>query len=222
MLHLHHLENSRSFRILWLLEELEADYKLTTYERTKAHRAPDNLKQVHPIGHAPILEVDDRALIESGFIIEYLIKHYDKDQQFKPADDNEAAWEAYTFWLHFAEASLMPLLVMRLVFTKVVEQSPMLIRPVSKKIQGQVEKNMISSSLDNMLTLMEQHLQHNHWFAGEAFSAADIQMHLAVVGANAGSGLNKSKYANILNWLKRCEERPAFKHAEDKGGRLQF
>ena len=69
---------------------------------------------------------------------------------------------------------------------------------------------------------MEQHLQHNHWFAGEAFSAADIQMHLAVVGANAGSGLNKSKYANILNWLKRCEERPAFKRAEDKGGRLQF
>ena len=97
MLHLHHLANSRSFRILWLLEELGLDYKLTCYERNKAYRAPDSLKQVHPLGHAPILEVNDRALVESGFIIEYLLKHYDKEHQFKPADDNEAAWDAYTF-----------------------------------------------------------------------------------------------------------------------------
>ncbi|MGO2883791.1 glutathione S-transferase [Psychrobacter celer] len=222
MLHLHHLANSRSFRIIWLLEELNTDYELTCYERNRAYRAPDSLKKVHPIGHAPMLEVNDRVLIESGFIIEYLIKHYDTDKQFKPADDNEAAWEAYTFWLHFAEASLMPLLVMRLVFSKVVDQSPMLIKPVSKKIQSQVEKNMISRSLDSMLGMMEQHLQDNHWFAGSEFSAADIQMHLAVVGANAGSGLDSSKYTNILNWLKRCEERDAFKRAEEKGGRLKF
>ena len=222
MLHLHHLANSRSFRILWLLEELGLDYKLTCYERNKAYRAPDSLKQIHPLGHAPILEVNDRALVESGFIIEYLIKHYDKERQFKPADENEAAWDAYTFWLHFAEASLMPLLVMRLVFTKVVQQSPMLIKPVSKSIRNQVEKSMISKTLDTMLAMMEQHLQDNHWFAGSEFSAADIQMHLAVVGANAGAGLDSSKYANILNWLKRCEERDAFKRAEEKGGRLQF
>ncbi|HCH26201.1 glutathione S-transferase [Psychrobacter celer] len=222
MLHLHHLANSRSFRIIWLLEELNTDYELTCYERNRAYRAPDSLKKVHPIGHAPMLEVNDRVLIESGFIIEYLIKHYDTDKQFKPADDNEAAWEAYTFWLHFAEASLMPPLVMRLVFSKVVQQSPMLIKPVSKKIQSQVEKNMISRSLDSMLGMMEQHLQDNHWFAGSEFSAADIQMHFAVVGANAGSGLDSSKYTNILNWLKRCEEREAFKRAEEKGGRLKF
>jgi glutathione S-transferase len=169
-----------------------------------------------------MLEVNERVLIESGFIIEYLLKHYDSEKQFKPADDNEAAWEAYTFWLHFAEASVMPPLVMRLVFTKVVEQSPMLIKPVSKSIRNQVEKSMISKSLDTILTMMEQHLQDNHWFVGSEFSAADIQMHLAVVGANAGGGLDSSKYANILNWLKRCEERDAFKRAEEKGGRLQF
>ena len=116
----------------------------------------------------------------------------------------------------------MPLLVMRLVFTKVVDQSPMLIKPVSKSIRNQVEKNMISKSLDTMLMLIEQHLQDNHWFAGSEFSAADIQMHLAVVGANAGPGLDSSKYANILNWLKRCEERDAFKRAEEKAGRLKF
>lgn len=222
MLHLHHLANSRSFRIIWLLEELGVDYQLTCYERNKAYRAPDSLKKIHPLGHAPMLEVNDRVLIESGFIIEYLIKHYDKEKQFKPDDSNEAAWEAYTFWLHFAEASVMPPLVMRLVFTKVVEQSPMLIKPVSKSIRNQVEKNMISKSLDAILAMMEQHLQDNHWFAGAEFSAADIQMHLAVVGANAGTGLDSSKYANILIWLKRCEERDAFKRAEEKGGRLQF
>ena len=222
MLHLHHLANSRSFRILWLLEELNADYQLTCYQRNKAYRAPDSLKQIHPLGHAPMLEVDGRVLIESGFIIEYLLKHYDKERQFKPADDNEAAWEAYTLWLHFAEASVMPPLVMRLVFTKVVEQSPMLIKPVSKSIKKQVEKSMISKSLTAILDMMEQHLQDNHWFAGAEFSAADIQMHLAVVGANAGAGLDSSKYTNVLTWLKRCEERDAFKRAEEKGGRLQF
>ena len=222
MLHLHHLANSRSFRIIWLLEELGVDYQLTCYERNKAYRAPDSLKKINPLGHAPMLEVNDRVLIESGFIIEYLIKHYDSEKQFKPADDNEAAWEAYTFWLHFSEASVMPPLVMRLVFTKVVEQSPMLIKPVSKSIRNQVEKNMISKSLDAILAMMEQHLQDNHWFAGAEFSAADIQMHLAVVGANAGTGLDSSKYANILIWLKRCEERDAFKREEEKGGRLQF
>lgn len=222
MLHLHHLENSRSFRILWLLEELNADYKLTSYKRNKAYLAPDSLKKIHPLGHAPILEVDDRALIESGFIMEYLLKHYDKEQVFKPTDDNEAAWEAYTFWLHFAEASIMPLLVMRLVFTKVVEKSPILIKPISKSIRKQVENSMISDSLTKMLTMMEQQLQNNHWFAGEAFSAADIQMELVATATNAGAGLDKVKYANILNWLKRCHERDAFKRAEEKGGSVKF
>ena len=222
MLHLHHLENSRSFRILWLLEELNADYKLTIYNRTKAHLAPDSLKKVHPLGHSPILEVDERPLVESGFIIEYLLKHYDKQHEFKPVDSDEMAWQDYTFWLHFSEASVMPLLVMRLVFSKVVQRSPMLIKPISKGIRKQVENSMITSSLTTMLDMMEQQLQDNHWFAGAAFSAADIQMHIAVVGANAGAGLDKVKYVNLLNWLNRCEERPAFKRAVEKGGRVKF
>ena len=222
MLHLHHLENSRSFRILWLLEELNADYKLTCYARTKAYLAPDSLKKIHPLCHAPILQAEGRTLIESGFIIEYLLKHYDTDHVFKPNDDNETAWEDYTFWMHFAEASIMPPLVMRLVFTKVVEKSPLLIKPISKGIQKQVENTMINDNLEIMLGMMEQHLQDNHWFAGAAFSAVDIQMYFVGAAANAGAGLDNSKYANILNWLKRCEERPAFKLAEDKGGCIQF
>ena len=157
MLHLHHLQNSRSFRIVWLLEELNIDYKLTCYDRTKAYLAPDSLKKVHPLGHAPILEVDGRPLIESAFIIEYLLKHYDDEQQFKPNDSDEAAWENYTFWLHYAEASAMPPLVMRLVFNKVVERSPMLVKPVAKGIQKQVEKSMNADNIPTTLSMMDQH-----------------------------------------------------------------
>lgn len=222
MLHLHHLENSRSFRIVWLLEELQVDYQLTCYKRTKAYLAPDSLKKVHPLGHAPILEVNDRALVESGFIIEYLLRHYDKEQLFKPSGDNEAVWEAYTFWMHFCEASIMPPLVMRLVFTKVVARSPMLVKPISKNIQKQVESSMIEDSINSVLTMMEQQLKDNHWFAGSEFSAADIQMYFAVIAAKSRTGLNDGKYTNVLTWLKRCQERDAFKRAEEKGGRIQF
>lgn len=222
MLHLHHLENSRSFRILWLLEELNADYKLTCYQRNKAYLAPKSLKKIHPLGQAPILEVNERALVESGFIIEYLLKEYDNAHLFKPSKDDTAAWEDYTFWMHFAEASVMPLLVMRLVFTKVVEKSPVIIKPISKGIRKQVENSMIRNNLTTMLDMMEQQLQNNHWFAGAAFSGADIQMYIPVVAANAGAGLDAAKYANLLNWLKRCQERAAFKIAVTKGGKLRF
>lgn len=222
MLHLHHLENSRSFRILWLLEELQADYKLTCYQRNKAYLAPKSLKKIHPLGQAPILEDGSRILVESGFIIEYLLKQYDTAHLFKPTEDDNAAWENYTFWMHFAEASVMPLLVMRLVFTKVVEKSPMLIKPISRGIRKQVESSMIRDSLLTMLDMMELQLQNNHWFAGTAFSGADIQMYIPVVAANAGAGLDASKYANLLNWLKRCQERAAFKLAVTKGGQVRF
>ena len=222
MLHLHHLENSRSFRILWLLEELNADYKLTCYQRNKAYLAPKSLKKIHPLGQSPILEVNERVLVESGFIIEYLLKEYDNAHLFKPSKDDTAAWEDYTFWMHFAEASVMPLLVMRLVFTKVVEKSPVIIKPISKGIRKQVENSMIRNNLTTMLDMMEQQLQHNHWFAGATFSGADIQMYIPVVAANAGAGLDAAKYANLLNWLKRCQERAAFKIAVTKGGKLRF
>lgn len=222
MLHLHHLENSRSFRILWLLEELNTDYKLTCYQRNKAYLAPKSLKKIHPLGQSPILEVNERALVESGFIIEYLLKEYDNANLFKPTKDDTAAWEDYTFWMHFAEASVMPLLVMRLVFTKVVEKSPMIIKPISKGIRKQVENSMIRNNLTTMLDMMEQQLQNNHWFAGAAFSGADIQMYIPVVAANAGAGLDAAKYANLLNWLKRCQERAAFKIAVTKGGQVRF
>lgn len=244
MLHLHHLQNSRSFRIVWLLEELGLDYQLTSYERTQAYLAPEQLEDIHPMGKAPILQIsndggngngnddDDgkgnaaedgkQALAESGFIIEYLLKHHDAQHRLKPAESDEAAWQDYTFWLHFAEASAMPPLLMRLVFSKVVENSPALIRPISKKIQQQVEAGMINKNIDKVFALIEAQLSQHQWFAGDSFSAADIQMHFVIAAANSRSRLDRHRYANTLNWLKRCESRPAFIQAVEKGGRLDF
>lgn len=116
----------------------------------------------------------------------------------------------------------MPPLVMRLVFNKVVEKSPMLIKPISKNIQKQVETSLIENSINNILIMMEQQLQDNHWFAGEAFSGADIQMYFVAVAAQSRAELDNGKYVNLLNWLKRCKERAAFKRTEAKGGRIQF
>lgn len=220
MLRVHHLENSRSFRILWLLEELNQDYDLQLYTRTKANLAPKALAKLHPMGKAPILEVDDKALAESGFIIEYVLKHYDTTHTLKP--NNGKAWEDYTYWFHFAESSAMPNLVMKLVFSKVVERSPFFIRPISKSIQKSVDGAFINANISKMLDLMETHLSKNKWFAGSNFSAADIQMYIVGVGVNARQGLDKGKYTNILNWLKHCESRPAFIEAERKGGKLVF
>lgn len=231
-LHLHHLENSRSFRILWLLEELGIEYQLTKYERTKSFLAPKSLEAVHPSGKAPILEVKGidpqnpektKPLIESGYIIDYLMAKYDTEYKLHPkVDADDSAWRDYDFWMHYAEASAMPPLVMRLVFTKVVERSPKLIRPIAKGIRKQVEASMISRNISKTLDLVESELSSGQWFAGEEFSAADIQMAFFIEAANAGHSLDSVRYTNTLNWLKRCKAREAYQTAVAKGGKLEF
>ncbi|WP_201545639.1 glutathione S-transferase [Psychrobacter sp. H7-1] len=231
-LHLHHLQKSRSFRILWLLEELGVPYQLTSYERNKSFLAPKSLERIHPVGKSPILEVkgldpkhpdNSTALIESGHIIDYLMAKYDTNYELHPkTDTDDAAWRDYDFWMHYAEASAMPALVMRLVFSKVVERSPALIKPIAKGIRKQVEASMITKNVNNSLELVEQTLSNNQFFAGSEFTAADIQMAFFVEAANSGAGLDEVRYTSTLNWLKRCQGRPAYKAAVAKGGKLEF
>lgn len=221
-LHLHHLQNSRSFRILWLLEELGLTYELTTYQRTAEYLAPKALQNIHPMGKAPILQVDGKPLVESGYIIEYLLKYHDNshghDKGLAPHD--ESSWHHHTFWMHFAEATAMPALVMRLVFDKVATGSPFFVKPIAKAIQKQVERRMIASNIKKVCELMETHLTEHDWFAGQAFGAVDIQMHFVGVALQARGSLKD--YPKILDWLHRCECRPAFNQAVSKGGRLAF
>lgn len=231
-LHLHHLKNSRSFRILWILEELGVDYQLTSYERTNSYLAPKSLQQVHPSGKSPILEVSGldskdadkkTSLIESGFIIDYLMAKYDTEFKLHPkVDADSQSWRDYDFWMHYAEASAMPALVMRLVFSKIVERSPKLIRPVAKGMRNQVEAIMISKDIAKSLDLVEAKLSKDQWFAGSEFTAADVQMGFFIEAANAGKSLDPVRYINTLNWLKRCKGRKAYQAAVAKGGELEF
>lgn len=220
MLTLHHLNHSRSFRILWLLEELKLayglEYQLVCHQRDKrTFLAPRALKDIHPMGKAPILVDDDKVLIESGFIIEYLLKYYDLNHQLQPTDDVQ--WQAYSFWLHFGESSMMPPLVMRLVMNAVATKSPIVIRPVAKAIRQKVEKMVISDTVRQSFGLLENHLQDKHWLAG-SFSGADIQVYFTAKALQSRSGLDD--YPNIQNWLMRCQARPAFEHAVATGGQL--
>lgn len=220
MLTLHHLNNSRSFRILWLLEELawayDLNYKLITHDRTANYLAPDELKAIHPMGKAPILVDGDKVLAESGFIIEYLLKTYDTNGEFKPTDGK--AWEDYTFWLHFAESSMMPPLVMRLVMNAVATKSPWFIRPIAKAIAGKVESLVIAGNIKQSFDLLDGQLADNDWVAGKQFSGADIQTYFAVKALESRGGLGEREH--IKRWLVACESRLAYKTTVKKGGQL--
>lgn len=228
-LHLHHLRQSRSFRILWLLEELGLDYQLTSYERHHG-LAPKSLKQIHPLGKAPILLDSEKKLVESAVIIEYLIDHYDsneknlthsellasqvKGKNLRP-DYGTPEYENYRYWLHFAESSLMPLLVMQLMLDTMLAKSPFPIKPITKMLRGNVKKGYLDNSLNAQLVWIDQHLGKNAWFAGDSFSGADIQMAFGL-DSRVEQGKIDPKYANIHNWLKKCQARPAYQRAAAK------
>lgn len=220
MLTLHHLNHSRSFRILWLLCELKAHYgtpfQVISHYRNKHHLAPDEMQSIHPMGKAPILvdEARGRTLVESGFIIEYLLKYYDSDKQFLPSDEH---WEDYAFWLHFGESTMMPPLVMRLVMSKVATKSPLIVRPVAKAIADKVENLMIKGNIAQSFGVLDNHVKDEEWLAGD-FTGADIQVYFAVKALQSRGGIDA--WANVERWLNRCEARTAFKEATKKGGRL--
>ncbi|MEC9256703.1 MAG: glutathione S-transferase, partial [Pseudomonadota bacterium] len=177
MITLHHLENSRSQRILWLLEELGVDYEIKLYKRDpKTNLAPDELKAIHPLGKSPLITDGGKVVADSAVIVNYLIRNYDKDNRFSSTQDSDAAQQT-EYWLHFAEGSLMPYLVMSLVFTKVkTAPMPFFVRPVAKGIADQVMKSFISPNVENSLRFIEDHLSKNVWFSGDDMSAADFQM----------------------------------------------
>lgn len=214
MIYVHHLERSRSNRIVWLLEELGLAYEVVHYQRdAKTSGAPESLKKIHPLGKSPIITDGDLTIAESGAIIEYLIDTYDKEQRLKPSGGQ--ALLDYRYWLHFAEGSLMPLLVMRLVLTLSLEKPmPFFIKPIIKKYVGALNQFFISPRLEPQLALINRHLQQHEWFAGDALSGADIQMVLALQLAKTRADF--TPFPAISAYLERVEQIDTYVQAAEQ------
>lgn len=217
MIRVHHLNNSRSQRILWLLEELGLDYEVVRYERdAKTMLAPRALKKLHPLGKSPLVEVDGLVLAESGAIVEYLVDHYDKARKLSPAHDS-ATRVGFNYWLHYAEGSLMPPLLMTLVFSRMkTAPMPFFVKPVARAIADKVMGSFVSPQLKLHLDYLESELIATGWFAGKKFSAADVQMSFPIEAAGARVGFKSRPH--LQRFLEAIHARPAYKIALDKGG----
>ena len=221
MIVVHHLNNSRSQRILWLLEELGLTYDIKRYERDKKTMlAPPELRKVHPLGKSPVVTDDDLTLAESGAIIEYLVERYG-DGCFAPARELPA-YLRYRYWLHYAEGSIMPPLLLKLVFDK-IETSPMpfFVKPIAKAISGKANSSFIMPQINTHLDYLEDELGKGKWFVGDDFTAADVQLSFPIEAAAARGGLDASR-PRLMDYLKRIHARPAYQRAIERGGEYQL
>ncbi|KNC12976.1 glutathione S-transferase [Klebsiella sp. RIT-PI-d] len=215
MLKVHHLNQSRSQRVLWALEELEQPYELVRYQREKTMLAPAALKKVHPLGKSPVLDDDGLIIAESGAILEYLEEYYDPTHQLQPQDKEQKL--QYRFWLHYAEGSLMPLLLMKLVFTQLGKPPvPFGLRTVGKALGQGVQKAFLNRQIETHARFIESELAHKPWFAGDTLSMADVQMSFPIFALLSRGGIDN--LPNLQAWKKRVEMRPAWKRAIEKGG----
>jgi len=218
MIIVHHLENSRSHRIVWLLEELGVPYEIKRYARDpKTSLAPPELLAVHPLGKSPVITDGDLTIAESGAIVEYLVERYGKGALIPPPGTPDRM--RYTYWLHFAEGTAMPYLVMKLVFNR-IERGPMpfFARPIARAITRKVKGGFVDPNLERIVGYIEAELSRADWFAGDAFTAADIQMSMPVESATARVGARPA----MARFLERIHARPAYRRAIEKGGELSI
>ena len=221
MITVHHLENSRSQRILWLLEELGSDYEIKRYGRDKqTGLAPPELLDVHPLGKAPVITDGNRTIAESGAIMEYLMYEYD-DGRLRPEEGTDERL-AYNYWLHYAEGSFAPLMILSLVLSR-IEEAPMpfFLRPVAKGIAGKVREGYLDANVTRNLAFMDATLKKSRWFCGSMFSAADVQMSFALEAAEVRTNLTDD-YPHLAAFLETIRARPAYKRALDKGGHYEL
>ena len=215
MITVHHLENSRSQRVLWMLEELGLDYEVRLYKREPTMQAPASLRAVHPLGKSPVITDDDRTLAESGAILEYLVETYGNGR-FAPRPGTPER-QHYTYFLHYAEGSLMPLLLMKLVFNRLPERVPWAMRPVARMISNGADKTLLGPQITNHFAFLEGELHKRDWFAGPEFTAADIQMSFPIEAADARVGF-AGRLPKLKSFVERIQGRAAYKRALEKGG----
>lgn len=215
MITVHHLNNSRSQRVLWLLEELALPYEIQHYQRDpRTSLAPPELRQVHPLGKSPVITDGGLTVAESGAILEYLVDKYGGGR-LKPTGEQELLH--YRYFMHFAEGSAMPPLVMKLVFNK-IKRAPMpfFVKPIARGIADKVLGGFVQPNIDAQLSFVEGELSQRPWFAGAEFSAADVQMSFAAEAWAARNTL--TDYPRLSDFLARIHARPAYKKALERGG----
>jgi glutathione S-transferase len=217
MLTVHHLNNSRSQRVLWLLEELGVPYEIIRYQRdAKTMLAPAALKQVHPLGKSPVITDDGQTIAETGAIIDYITDRHGEGRLTPLRGTPEHL--RYTYWLHYAEGSAMTPLLLKLIFGRIAkEPAPFMIRPVLRQISKRVQNVLVDPQLALHIGYWEDELGKSPWFAGNAFTAADIQMSFPVEAAAARAGLG-GRYPKLQSFLKAIQARPAYKRALERGG----
>lgn len=224
MITVHHLETSRSQRILWLLEELGVPYELKIYQRDKATKlAPPELKKIHPLGKSPVITDGNEVIAESGAIIEYLVETYGAQATAPDLAHLQPALRTpehrqCRFWMHYAEGSLMNWLVMKLVFMTIPTQPmPFFVKPIAKALCSKVQDKLIDPNVDTALDFIEQHLGQHTWFAGDQLTMADFQMSFPVEALVSRTSKAKS-CPNLLAYQQRMQARPAYQRGIAKGG----
>jgi glutathione S-transferase len=206
MLIVHHLNNSRSQRVLWLLEELGTPYEIKHYQRDpQTMLAPSDLKAIHPLGKSPVITVDDGVLAETGAIVEYIVGRYGEGRLVPPPGTPERM--RWTYWLHYAEGSAMPPLLMKLVFTALPARSPALLRPLVKAIAGRAQTGFIDPQLK----------AHFDYWEAELGRAADIMMSFPIEAAADRAGALAGR-PRLKAFLEKIHARPAYRRALEKGG----
>ena len=215
----HHLDNSRSQRVLWLLEELGLPYEIAHYRRDpKTMLAPASLRKIHPLGKSPVITDGALTVAESGAIVEYLVA---REGRLAPATGTPERLR-YTYWLHFAEGSAMPPLLLKLVCDRIASAPlPFFVRPIARGIAAKVEATAVQPNLKRQFDFMESELAARDWFAGDAFSAADIQMSFPLEAAAQRAGLD-ARWPRLKDFLARIHARPAYERALERGGPYSF
>jgi glutathione S-transferase len=205
MIVVHHLNDSRSQRILWLMEELGLPYELKKYERLETRLAPPELKAIHPLGKAPVITDDGRTVFESGAIVDYLIRRYGKGK-LQP-DPATPAYDDYQMWLHYAEGSAMLPLLLRLYVSRLGEGG----KPLHARIESETA---------NHLGYLDSHLRNRKFLLDELFTGADIQMSFVAEIAEVYG--QRAALPGLDAWIRRLHGRPAWKKALEKGGPSRF
>ena len=227
MITVHHLNNSRSQRILWMLEELNQEYKIIGYERDlKTLQGPESLSNIHPLGKSPVITDDSSGeqilIAESGAIVEYLLQNYGKNSSLIIPETGSQQERDYLYWLHFSEGSLMPPLLLRLIFDRVKKaQVPFFVKPITKAVADKVLTEYVNPNINRLLDFIEASLKGKNWFLGDQLSGADIQMSFPLETSLA-RGLVNEHYTCIQSYVERIHEQPGYQAALKKGGKYDY